>query len=399
MTESAFTVLANRPLRRIFISAGEPSGDVHGANLIRAMARLHPNVEFVGYGGDRMAAAGCQILYPLCQLAVMGIWRVLANLPRFCEIVSRADRWFGRHKPDAVVLIDYPGMNWWLARRAHYRGIPVVYFVPPQIWAWATWRVSKMRRWVDHVLCTLPFEETWYRERGVNAHFIGHPFFDEVRSQPMDADFLGEQRKRGGPIVGLLPGSRTQEVINNFRTMIRTAIRLQRRLPDVRFLVACYKQAHRNFVLQTLGQHALPIETYVGRTPEIIHLADACVAVSGSVSLELLHHLKPTAVVYKIGSFGLRLAHRLLASKYITLVNLLADRELFPEYLTDRCESRAIAAQLHEWLTDSASHFHLREQLRSLRDRVGQPGACDRAARHLLGVVGLQPLPQSRLAA
>jgi lipid-A-disaccharide synthase len=385
--------------RRIFISAGEPSGDLHGANLIRAMSRLHPNVEFVGYGGDRMAAAGCEILYPLCHLAVMGIWRVLAHLPKFCEIVSRADRWFGRHKPDAVVLIDYPGMNWWLARRAHYHGIPVVYFVPPQIWAWATWRVRKMQRWVDHVLCTLPFEESWYRDRGVNAHFIGHPYFDEVRSQRMDHEFIRAQEQQGGPIVGLLPGSRTQEVTHNFKTMIRTAMRLKRRVPEVRFLVACYKEAHRDLVLQTLGQHSVPIETHVGRTPEIIHLADACVAVSGSVSLELLHHLKPTAVVYKIGSFWLKLSQRLLASKYITLVNLLADQELFPEYLTDHCESRAIAAQLHEWLTNDAARTQLRDQLRALRDRVGQPGACERAARYLLDVVDCQPITEAYLAA
>lgn len=399
MQRSPLTILPDRPLRRIFISAGEPSGDLHGANLIRAMSRLHPNVEFVGYGGDRMAAAGCRILYPLCQLAVMGIWRVLAHLPQFCEIVSRADRWFGRHKPDAVVLIDYPGMNWWLARRAHYHGIPVIYFVPPQIWAWATWRVKKMQRWVDHVLCTLPFEETWYRERGVNAQFIGHPYFDEVRGQRMDRDFLRTQQERGGPIVGLLPGSRTQEVTHNFRTMVRTALRLQRRVPQIRFLVACYKEAHRSLVLQALGQHSLPIETHVGRTPEIIHLADACVAVSGSVSLELLYHLKPTAVVYKVGSFGLRLAQRLLASKYITLVNLLADRELFPEYLSDKCESRAIAAQLYEWLTNASARTQLCDQLRRLRDQVGQPGACDRAARYALGVVGLSPSIDTTVAA
>ena len=370
--------------QRIFISAGEPSGDLHGANLIRAIHRLEPGVECVGYGGPLMESAGCELFYPLSQLAVMGLWRVLAKLPTFCDLVSRADRWFGRFRPDAVVLIDYPGMNWWLARRAHFHRIPVFYFVPPQIWAWATWRVKKMQRWVDHVLCTLPFEETWYRERGVNAHFIGHPYFDEVRQQRLDAEFIKAQRDRGGPIIGLLPGSRTQEVSYNFKTMVRAAARLHRQVPSARFLVACFKDGHRELVQNTLRGFALPIETHVGRTPEIIHLADACVAVSGSVSLELLYQLKPTAVVYKVGSLGLKLSKRLLASKYITLVNLLADRELFPEYLTDQCESRAIAAQLHRWLTNAEERRRLQDELRALRERVAQPGACDRAAAYLL---------------
>jgi lipid-A-disaccharide synthase len=391
--------LLNVSGRRIFICAGEPSGDLHGANLIRSVKRLRPEVEFVGYGGERMEAAGCELLYPLCQLAVMGFWRVLAHLPTFCDVISRADRWFCRHKPDAVVLIDFPGLNWWLARRAHYHGIPVVYFVPPQIWAWATWRVKKMQRWVDHVLCTLPFEETWYQERGVNAHFIGHPYFDEVRQQQLDVAFIRAQQDRGGPMVALLPGSRTQEVKLNFKTMIRSAVRLQRQIPQVRFLVACFKDAHRELVLQKLGNLSLPIEVHVGRTAEIIHLAEACVAVSGSVSLELLYHTKPTVVVYKVSSFNMQLARRLLASKYITLVNLLANEELFPEFLTDQCQSRVIAAQLQRWLTDEASRDALCIKLRSLRDRIGQPGACERAADYLLEILGLESPVKSQRAA
>ncbi len=148
---------------RLFFCAGEPSGDLHGASLIRSLRRLRPDLEFVGFGGDRMVAAGCHVLYPLCRLAVMWFARVLANAPTFLRLVSEADRFFRHHRPDAVVLIDYPGFNWWMARRAHFHGIPVFYFVPPQLWAWAGWRVEKMRRFVDHVLCTLPFEPPWYR--------------------------------------------------------------------------------------------------------------------------------------------------------------------------------------------------------------------------------------------
>src|SRR5262249_11252849 len=156
---------------RIFISAGEPSGDLHGANLIKALRQQRPDLDFVGFGGDRMAAAGCELLYPLCHLAIMWFARALARAPMFLSVFSLADRYLARRRPDAVVLIDCPGFNWWIARRAHFRGIPVFYFVPPQLWGWAGWRVKKMQRFVDHVLCSLPFEEDWYRQRQVKAHF------------------------------------------------------------------------------------------------------------------------------------------------------------------------------------------------------------------------------------
>jgi lipid-A-disaccharide synthase len=373
--------------RRIFVSAGEPSGDVHGGNLVRALHEHLPGAECVGFGGDRMAAAGCHLLYPLCNLAVMGIGPVLAHLPTFAELLGRTDRWLGRYRPDAVVLIDFPGLHWWLARRAKAHGIPVLWFVPPQIWAWATWRVARMRKYVDHVLCSLPFEEPWYHARGVNARYIGHPFFDDLPRQRLDPAFLAAQQARGGRIVGLLPGSRTQEVEHNFKTMVRTALRLHRQLPDTRFLVACFKEHHRQLVAKVLGSHGLPVEAHVGRTPEIIHLAEACVAVSGSVSLELLYRLKPTAIVYKVGSLGLRLAQRFLSSKYITLVNLLADRELYPEFLSDRCQSRAVAQQLHHWLTDPEATRALVADLTELRGRIGSPGACARTAAFVADLV------------
>src|SRR4051794_21185481 len=180
----------------LFICAGEPSGDLHGATLVQTLRRLRPDVECVGFGGQRMEAAGCRLLYPLCQLAVMWFARVLAKAPTFLALLSQADRYFSRHRPDAVVLIDYPGFNWWLARRAHFHGIPVYYFVPPQLWAWAGWRVDKMRRWVDQVLCALPFEEPWYRERGVAAHYVGHPYFDALARQSFDEALVAEQSAR-----------------------------------------------------------------------------------------------------------------------------------------------------------------------------------------------------------
>ena len=185
---------------KIFFSVGEPSGDLHGANLIRELRRLHSHGEFVGYGGPRMAAAGCQLHADLTELAVMWFLRALMHLPRFWQLVCQADRYFRHQRPDAVILIDYPGFNWWIARRAKAHRIPVFYYGAPQMWAWAGWRVGKMRRLVDHVLCKLPFEADWYRQRGCDATYVGHPYFDEMAQQALDAAFVAGQAHRTRPI-------------------------------------------------------------------------------------------------------------------------------------------------------------------------------------------------------
>ena len=166
---------------RIFLSTGEPSGDLHAANLIRSLKKIRPEVEVVGFGGPRMAEAGGKVLYPLVDLAVMWFVRVLLNLDKFFKLLDDAEAEWLSNRPDVVVLIDYPGFHWHLAKRAKKHGIPVVYFVPPQIWAWAGWRVKKVKKFIDHVLCTLPFEPAWYHDRGfTNAVDVGHPYFDEL---------------------------------------------------------------------------------------------------------------------------------------------------------------------------------------------------------------------------
>jgi lipid-A-disaccharide synthase len=373
---------------RIFFCAGEPSGDLHGANLIRTLQRLDPTLECVGYGGARMEAAGCQLLYPLCQLAVMWFLRVLLNAHVFIRLLFKANRYFRRERPDAVVLIDYPGFNWWMARRAHAHGIPVFYFVPPQLWGWAGWRVKKMKRWVDHVLCTLPFEEDWYRQRGVQAHYVGHPYFDELIQQQLSAEFLTAQRSQSGPIIGLLPGSRRQEVERNLPTLIRTALRIRAERPDCRILVACFKTSQREWVDAYLRKHGLTgIESQVGRTAEIIRLSQACIAVSGSVGLELLYQGKPSVVVYRIRWLDLRVCRLFMTSRFISLVNLLAEKELFPEFLTDRCEAEAIAGHVLRLLNDPAAYNQVCGELAALRARVAEPGACARAAHYVLGAL------------
>lgn len=372
---------------RIFLSAGEPSGDIHGANLIHALRRLRPDVECAGFGGERMEQAGCRLLYPLTNLAVMWFLRVLLNAHVFVRLLRQATRFLREERPDAVVLIDYPGFNWWVAKRAHALGIPVFYFVPPQLWAWAGWRVRKMRRWVDHVLCTLPFESQWYGARGVEARYVGHPFFDDLAQARPDAGFLADERKRGGPVIALLPGSRNQEIERNLSTLVEVAHRVHGQRRDVRFLIACLRPTQAEHVRHQLRDCPLPIEVCAGRTPEIIHLAHACVAVSGSVGLELLHHGKPAVVVYRISRLALRVSRLFMTTRYISLVNLLAGKKLYPEFLTDRCQAEAISEHILRWLNEPAAYAAVCAELAELRRQVGQPGACDRAARIMLEVL------------
>jgi lipid-A-disaccharide synthase len=368
----------------IFISAGEPSGDVHAASLINAITQRVPHATVVGFGGPRMAAAGARILFPLTDLAVMWIGRVLAHLPTFFRVARQAEDYFRDHRPDAVVLVDYPGFHWHIAKRAKASGIPCYYFVPPQLWAWAGWRVNKMRRRVDAVLTALPFEETWYADRGVTTHYVGHPYFDEIAHQTLAPAFVLVERAKPGPIVALLPGSRNQEVAQNFALMRATAKKIHTARPDTRFLVAAFNDTQATAVRDQLRGETVPIDVHVGRTPEIIELADACVAVSGSVSLEMLVRRTPAVIIYRIGKFARWVSRRFMTCKYMSLVNLLADEEIYPEYLTTNDDSSAMATDVLRWLNDSTAMADTVAKLTSLRDRVAIPGACRRAAEFLL---------------
>ncbi|HEX4414498.1 MAG TPA: lipid-A-disaccharide synthase [Lacipirellulaceae bacterium] len=391
---------------KIFFSVGEPSGDLHGANLIRELRRRRPDCEFVGYGGPRMAAAGCDLHEDLTKFAVMWLLHALLNIHKFWNMASRADRYFRHHKPDAVVLIDYPGFNWWIARRAKAHGIPVFYYGVPQLWAWAGWRVGKMRRFVDHVLCKLPFEEAWYRERGCNATFVGHPYFDQLRAEQLDAKFISELKSGDGPLVAILPGSRTQEVKSNLEYFLKAAKIVRDRVPNVRFAIASFKESHAELARAALAGKGLPAVVHVKRTAELIEAADCAMAVSGSVSLELLYHEKPTVILYYITRFAYFVQLFFRKVRYITLVNLLTATDLFPkklasydpndpvdahvlmpEYLTCRDKSKQVAGHVIEWLVDPVKRSTRVAQLAELKERVGHGGASLRAADYMLQVL------------
>lgn len=390
---------------KLFFSVGEPSGDLHGANLIAELTRHKPGMYCTGFGGPRMQAAGCELLQDMSELAVMGIGPVLAKLPKFFALKAQADCYFREQRPDGVVLIDYPGFNWHIAARAKAHGIPVIYYGLPQLWAWMPWRVKKVRKYVDHALCKLPFEEAWLRERGCNATYVGHPYFDELRSQKLDASFVrqfsqGEDKRR---LVTLLPGSRKQEVAYNLPTLLKAAGLVQREVPDVRFAVASYNENQAESARRQAAGLNLPLEVHVGRTPELISAAHVCLACSGSVSLELLYHAKPSVMVYRVSPLLYYAVRPLLRVKYMTLVNLLAadelfpadrraydpnlpgnEKVLFPEYPTCGDKSASVARHAIGWLTDEPSRQTLIHRLEDLRNRVAGGGASKRGAEYLL---------------
>lgn len=401
---------------KLFFSVGEPSGDLHGANLIAALRQREPDVTAIGLGGPRMAAAGAKLQKDMSDMAVMGLWPVLKQLPKFFRLLSEVDAKLKSEKPDAVVLIDYPGFNWHVAKRAKKLGIPVVYYGLPQIWAWAQWRVAKVRKFIDHPLCKLPFEPAWFRSKGCEATYVGHPYFDELKTRKLDQAFVQSMLAPEKRLVALLPGSRRQEVKNNLPDLIRAARRVNAKVPGLQFAIASYNEVQAKMAQELLAAEAacdsslgpMPaIEIHIGKTPELISSATVCMACSGSVSLELLYHACPSVMVYRVPWLMEQILLKLVQVKYMTLVNLLTAKELhprdkrtydpnlpgneavlFPEYPTSRDESERIAKHAIGWLTDEASRQELIAKLVALRDTLTCHQASQTAADYICRVLG-----------
>lgn len=390
--------------KTLFFSVGEPSGDLHGANLIRSLRSQQPNLKCVGYGGPKMQAAGMELHVDLTQWAVMWLTQVIRNLGHFRRLIRQADQYFASERPDAVILIDYPGFNWWIARQAKRHGIPVFYYGAPQLWAWAAWRIRKVRRLVDHLLCKLPFETQWYQARGCHARFIGHPYFDELTKQGLDSLTQEKLQRADKSLIGLLPGSRTQEVLKNLPTFLNAARKIHREQPDTHFVVASFNERQKELAEQLLRDAQLtpdsfPIQVLVGKTAEVIHASRLCLACSGSVSLELLYHRTPAVIHYRVGRLMYWFARKFLIKvRYMTLVNLLAredryvthppydamhergDEVPYPELPTCRDRSDSLSQLALRWLRDPALYDQKVAQLDALAKQICVAGASMRAA-------------------
>ena len=414
-SSSSSAALSRTPL--IFISAGDPSGDAHAARLVEALERRIPGVRFIGYAGPKTAATSCDVRFDLTQYAVMMLKRAILNIPNFLKLLNQSKEIFQNEKPDLVILVDFPGFNWKIAQRAKKAGIPVVYFMPPQIWGWGQWRVKKMRKYVDLVLSCFEFENQWFTEHGCRSLFISHPFFEEVRSRNVDAAFLKSlhSQENGVSVVKsreesdrlryltLLPGSRDQEVLGNLEHLLKITELVCARVPDVQPIFAAYKETHAEIIRGALREKGLDYSVFANRTPELLRAATCCLGASGSVSIEALSLCKPFVVIYRISKIEYKALRFLKRVKFITLTNLLAasrmkdetpfypkgylpsqteytphEREIMvcPEFLSYHDEAEKVAEPLVEWLSNQDTLNQKIDQLTRLKqetDLVEQP--------------------------
>ncbi len=374
--------------KTLFFSVGEPSGDQHAGRLIRAIKKTAPNVHVRGFGGPDMKAAGCRVDLNLTEHAVVGLLEVLPKLRQFFAFADQAEDVFRAGDVDGVVLVDFPGFNWHIAKRAQKYGIPVTYYCPPQLWAWGGWRTRKMRRTVDHVLAVLPVEETYFTAHGIPSTYVGHPFFDAVADAQLDdrlVQRLAATAADGTPLVAVLPGSRSHEVHRNWPIMLASIRQLAKQYPDAKFLVAAYRDKQCLWCRDQLKAQdkTLPIEFFVGRTSEVIEASRCAMMVSGSVSLELMARRTPAAVTYRVGRFLYAVGKLLVRSRSLTLPNLMGDRTVFPELVSVGDPQPAIdflTASVGAMIGDEFYYQSLRRQLDDLCRDHARPGASQRAA-------------------
>ncbi len=393
---------------RVFLSAGEPSGDHHAALLCRSIKDQCPDAVCVGLGGPKMERAGCDLIADMTQLAVMWFFRVLAKIHCFVDLARRAERSFLDERPDICVLVDFPGFHWWLAWRAKRHGIPVVFYCPPQIWAWASWRIHKMRRLIDHVLSALPFEHEWFVAQGISSTYVGHPFFDVRHASGKEKRTTEEN-----PLVLLLPGSRKQEIEANLKSLLLAAQKIEQKIPHINLVVAALHERHAKYINELIqgspaGSYPNQFVVEAGKTSELIPQATVAVCVSGSVSLELLAARVPSVMVFSLSGLAYVVQSWMRHCRSFTLVNLLAmsdpigpvnpvfwpprqppspdPKMLYPEYLTVADSSSALADHVVEWLTDPKVYKETVTALEKLAGKVAQPGSASRAAEVIVNI-------------
>jgi lipid-A-disaccharide synthase len=365
--------------RSVLIVTGEPSGDRAGGLLARELLRLEPTARVRAVGGVALRDAGAEIVQDIAELSAMGFVEVVEHLPRLWNLRRRLVRLLDHERPDVVVLVDYPDFNLGIARLAKSRGIPVVYYIGPQIWAWRRGRVSQIARVVDRMLVVFPFEQAIYERAGVPVEFVGHPLLDTLPSP--------EDEPSGGPddgrrTLGLLAGSRVQEVRRIFPVMVRTAARLRRDDPSLRVLASVAPSVPReeyDAILRAEGETS--IEMCTDAAASIVRASTVVLVTSGTATLEAALVGTPLIVLYRTSALTWWIGRRVVDLPRISLVNIVAERDLVSEFLQDDARPEPIAAAVRVLLEDVEATQRLRADLRALRTRLGEPGASARAAR------------------
>ncbi|MCF6154077.1 MAG: lipid-A-disaccharide synthase [Candidatus Brocadia sp.] len=373
---------------KIFISAGESSGDIHGANLMRCLMKKNPSLKFYGLGKENMKRAGLHCLHDMSTKSLMWL-HVLKELTTFLQMKRDCIRFFQEERPHAVILIDYCGFNFHLARAAKKLRIPVIYYICPQLWAHAPWRVKKMKKLVDKLIVVYPFEKPFYESAGIPVTYVGHPLFDEISKEGIDEGIVSELKKQGETIVSFLPGSRKQEIVRILPLLLQSAARIQQTVPSAKFLVSCSDEQHLDLVQNITRESGVKCKIMVGNVHEVIKASDLCIAGAGTITLQIAYYLKPMIIVYKISPFAYFIARPFLTTPYIGLVNTLAHKMIVPELLMCRKNSTWLANQAIQLLSDNQKRQICIQELTGLIDRIGKPGASERAADEILNLLNL----------
>ncbi|MGQ0736055.1 MAG: lipid-A-disaccharide synthase [Acidobacteriota bacterium] len=371
---------------RVMLSCGEASGDLYAGALVQALRTREPTVEVFGLGGERFSAAGGRLVGDCRGLAVTGLVEALRVLPDSYAMLRRLVRAARAERPHALVLVDYPDFNFRLMTAVHRLGVPVVYYVSPQLWAWRPGRIRTMKAVVDRVLPIFPFEESLYRDEGLDVEFVGHPLVDLAvvrESRESLIERLGFDTSR--PVVALLPGSRPNEVHRLVPVLAAAMPRIASEVNGTQFLVARAPQLPDSFFLPFQGVGA-QVRVVEGQTDDVLAASDVVVTASGTATIQTALHGKPMAVVYRLSPVTYQLGRRLVRVSMFSMVNLVAGDRVVTELIQDHCTPDAVAREAVDLLTNARRVAEMKTQLQIVRERLGGPGASGRAADAILDV-------------
>ena len=364
----------------VLIVAGEASGDLHGASLVGAIRERAPRLRFFGVGGDRMAAAGVEIVEHIDRLAVMGLVEVLRHLPLMRRVLRELGRALQARRPRLVILIDYPDFNIRVTRLAHEAGVRVMYYISPQVWAWRAWRARLLARLVDRMIVVFAFEVPFYERFGLRADFVGHPLLDVVAARTSREALLERAGLRGtGLLLGLLPGSRVQEVRAMLPTMLHAAARLQARMPQLEVIIGAAPTVPDGSY-HAAEADALYAPVVREMTYDVMRYSDAVIAASGTATLECAILGTPFAAVYKTSPATYAAARLLVRVPHIAMVNLVARAPVVPELVQGAATPERLAGEVAPLLCDGERRAVCQRALEGVVRCLGEPGASQRAA-------------------
>ncbi len=367
--------------KKILMVAGEVSGDLQGAHLMEAILCIDPEVQFFGIGGDHLERMGMKLLYHSQSLSVVGITEVLFKIGSILKALRRLKKSLDQERPDLIILIDFPDFNLRLAKIAHRKGIPILYYISPQIWAWRPKRVKLIARWVKKMVVLFPFEVPFYEAAGVDVEWVGHPLLDIVKpTLPKEVAFqrVGLDPKR--KTIALLPGSRVHEVKRLLPPLLASAQILQKEIPDLQFIIPLAPGIHQRTLSPWLKNIFVPVKVVEGWAYEVMNLSELLITASGTATLEAAILGKPMVIVYKVSLFSYWIGRALIQVDHIGLVILVAGKEIAPELIQKGVPPQRIAEEALRILRDPILRRRMTESMEGVRQSLGEPGAAQRAA-------------------